>query len=187
MKKEFLILVDDFDTPIGKMEKMQVHEAGLLHRAFSVFLFNSNGELLMQQRADEKYHSGGLWTNTCCSHPQFGEEVEDAIARRLPEEMGINTLVFPVFNFIYKSKFENGLTEHEFDHIFIGITQENPIPNPTEVKNWKFADTNFLMHDIKLNPHLYTTWFRKCLPKLVDHFTKDAMQTKFYPPVLNLQ
>src|SRR5947207_15440533 len=115
---EFLILVDDHDKPWGKLEKDQVHQLGLLHRAFSVFIFNSKGELLLQQRADEKYHSAGLWSNSCCGHPRFGEELIHAVSRRLEEEVGISCDIKFAFSFIYKADFENGLSEHEYDHIF---------------------------------------------------------------------
>src|SRR6187399_1825004 len=126
--EDYLILVDEQDKQYGKLEKQLVHELGLLHRAFSVFIFNKKGELLLQQRADEKYHSAGLWTNTCCSHPRFGEEIKDSVTRRLEEEMGMNCEMEFAFSFIYKSTFENGLTEHEFDHVFFGISDELPVP-----------------------------------------------------------
>ena len=123
---EEVVLVNEKDEAIGTMEKMAAHEKALLHRAFSVFVFNKNGDLLMQQRAHSKYHSGGLWTNTCCSHPRPGEHVADAANRRLQEEMGFTTSLNKAFDFTYKAAFDNGLTEHEFDHVFIGI-YEGPI------------------------------------------------------------
>src|SRR5690349_1614227 len=128
MMKDYLILVDDKDQQWGRLEKNLVHELGLLHRAFSVFIFNHHGELLLQQRADGKYHSGGLWTNTCCSHPRYGEDVPDAVKRRLKEEMGMSCETTFAFSFIYKTKFENGLTEHEFDHVYCGFSDALPHP-----------------------------------------------------------
>lgn len=166
---EFLILVDEHDKPWGKLEKDQVHQLGLLHRAFSVFIFNSKGELLLQQRADGKYHSAGLWTNTCCSHPRFGEDLKDAVARRLEEEMGLNCETQFIFSFIYKSKFENGLTEHEFDHVYYGVSDDQPEPDPSEVSQWKYMTLNELETDISVNPANYTVWLRICLPKLIEY------------------
>src|SRR5215470_11031187 len=119
-----IILVDEKDRSIGVMEKLEAHRKGLLHRAFSVFIFNSKGEMLLQQRSDEKYHSGGLWTNACCSHPAPGEDINTAAIRRLNEELGFTTSLTKIFDFIYQSSFENGLTEHEFDHVFIGLHDE---------------------------------------------------------------
>ncbi|MGC4022091.1 MAG: isopentenyl-diphosphate Delta-isomerase [Cyclobacteriaceae bacterium] len=167
---ELLILVDEKDKPWGKLEKDQVHQLGILHRAFSVFIFNSKGELLMQQRADGKYHSAGLWTNTCCSHPRYGEEIEDAVKRRLEEEMGLSCETSFIFSFTYKSKFENGLTEHEFDHVYYGVSDELPKPNPTEVNAWKYMKLDSLEKDISNSPEKYTVWLKICLPKLIDHF-----------------
>ncbi len=167
--KEYLILVDNKNQQWGKLEKMEVHQLGLLHRAFSIFIFNSKGELLMQQRADNKYHSPGLWTNTCCSHPQFGEELNDAIKRRLNEEMGLKTQTTFAFSFIYKTKFENGLTEHEYDHVFLGKTDELPKPDTLEVKNWKYMDLKLLEKDIQQNPDQYTEWLKICFRKLIDY------------------
>jgi len=167
---EFLILVDDHDKPWGKLEKDQVHQLGLLHRAFSVFIFNSKGELLLQKRADEKYHSGGLWTNTCCSHPRFGEELKDAVARRMQEEMGLTCETKFVFSFIYKASFENGLTEHEFDHVYYGTSDDVPQPNSSEVSEWKYIDLASLEKDLNLSPDKYTVWLKICLPRIMEHF-----------------
>lgn len=169
---DYLILVDKNDKQWGKLEKLLVHELGLLHRAFSVFIFNSKGELLLQQRADDKYHSGGLWTNTCCSHPRFGEEISWAIERRLKEEMGISCKTDFVFSFIYKTQFENGLTEHEFDHVYFGVSDELPIPEKSEVKNWKYISIKNLEADIIIHPERYTAWMKICLPQVSSHFKK---------------
>ncbi|MEO8148916.1 MAG: isopentenyl-diphosphate Delta-isomerase [Bacteroidia bacterium] len=168
-KQELLILVDDNDQPIGKLEKSEVHQSGLLHRAFSVFIFNSKGELLLQQRADEKYHSAGLWSNTCCSHPHFGEKITDAVNKRLKEEMGMSCKVEFAFSFIYKAKFDNGLTEYEFDHVFWGVTDETPKPEKTEVQNWKYMDFANLEKDIKLNAQDYTVWLSLCFKEVALH------------------
>lgn len=163
---EYLILVDENDNQLGKMEKLEVHQSGLLHRAFSVFIFNSKSELLLQQRADEKYHSAGLWTNTCCSHPRFGEEIPDAINRRLKEEMGMSCKTESVFSFIYKITFDNGLTEHEYDHVYFGISDEMPVPEQSEVQSWKYMSLPDLETDIQLHPVRYTEWMKICLPEL---------------------
>ena len=171
--EEFLILVDDTDTAWGKMEKMEVHRLGLMHRAFSVFIFNSQGELLLQQRAEDKYHSAGLWTNTCCSHPRFGEEADFAAYRRLEEEMGMACKLSYGFNFVYKVNFENGLIENEFDHVFFGISDEIAAPDPSEVKDWKYMKMEALVSDVETNPHLYTEWLKLCLGKVVE-FLKNG-------------
>ena len=126
---EQVILVNENDQEVGTMEKMEVHRLGVLHRAFSVFIFNERGQMLLQQRAMQKYHSAGLWTNACCSHPRPGEEVGSAASRRLNEELGFATALNPIFNFVYKATFENGLTEHEFDHVFFGIHSAEIFPN----------------------------------------------------------
>ncbi len=167
---KFLVLVDKDDKPWGKMEKMEVHQLGLLHRAFSVFLFNSKGELLLQQRADGKYHSGGLWTNTCCSHPEFGEDLIDAVTRRLREEMGLNYTPEFMFSFLYKADFDNGLIEHEFDHVFFGISNDTPIPDPEEVKSWKYITLDELEADIVASPWNYTAWLKECIDKVHSSF-----------------
>ena len=169
LEKE-LILVDEADREIGTMAKSAVHEQGLLHRAFSVFIFNNIGELLLQQRADNKYHSGGLWTNTCCSHPQKGENTEQAANNRLMEEMGIRCKLIPMFSFIYKAEFENGLIENEFDHVFFGFTDAIPEINKKEVKNWKYVKLKDLENDIKLNPEDYTVWLKICFPKIIGNY-----------------
>lgn len=167
---EYLILTDEKDQFVGMMEKLLVHKLGLLHRAFSIFIFNTNGELLLQQRAIDKYHSGGLWSNTCCSHPRFQEEMADAVERRLWEEMGIRCATNFAFSFIYKAAFENGLTEHEYDHVYFGITDDIPVPNKTEVTNWKYMNLSALKFDIEQHPEKYSAWMKICLPGLMSHF-----------------
>src|ERR1035437_238790 len=138
MENKKVILVDENDVPRGTMEKMEAHRKGELHRAFSIFVFNSNGELLLQRRAVDKYHSGGLWTNTCCSHPQPGENLMESAQKRLNEEMGIECALEPVFHFIYKTKLNNELTEHELDHVFIGNYSDSPKINTQEAAEWKY-------------------------------------------------
>ena len=166
---EFLILVDENDNPVGAQEKISVHEQGLLHRAFSVFIFNTKRELLLQQRADDKYHSAGLWSNTCCSHPAFGEETETAVKRRLYEEMGLKCKTQYAFSFIYKAVFNNGLTEHECDNVYVGITDELLIPKNTEVKSWKYLSLKKLEIEIDKHPDKYTQWIKICLGQLMSH------------------
>jgi isopentenyl-diphosphate delta-isomerase len=163
---EEVVLVNEKDEPVGTMEKMAAHEQAVLHRAFSVFVFNKNGVLLMQQRAFSKYHSGGLWTNTCCSHPRPGEHVADAANRRLQEEMGFTTSLTKAFDFTYKAAFDNGLTEHEFDHVFTGI-YEGPIHfNPNEVASYAFMTEKELEEQIQETPARFTAWFHIAYPKL---------------------
>ncbi len=163
MNNEYVILVDEHDNDIGVMEKMQAHEKGLLHRAFSIFIFNSHQQLLLQQRAISKYHSGGLWTNTCCSHPRPNETIKDAANRRLFEEMGMTCELTIKTNFIYKTPFENGLIEHELDYVLIGNSNSNPIINTTEVENFKWLSIDDIKKDVELNPHSYTSWFKIAL------------------------
>lgn len=168
---DLLILVDENDNVLGAMEKLMVHKLGLLHRAFSVFIFNSKGELLLQQRADEKYHSGGLWTNSCCSHPVYGESLEDAIQRRLQQELGITCAVSFQFKFLYKTVFENGMTEHEYDHVYFGFTDDLPTPDPTEIKDWKYISLTELEASIRKHAGQYTSWLQLCLPKVISMAT----------------
>ena len=165
---EYVVLVDDNDNQIGLMEKMEAHEKGLLHRAFSVFLFNSKGEMLLQQRAFSKYHSGGLWTNTCCSHPREGESVIDAAHRRLGEEVGFDCEIKKAFHFTYKSKLDSGLTEHELDHVYIGEYEGEINPNPDEVESYKYIAIDELKRDIHQNPQSYTEWFKICLEEVLN-------------------
>ena len=158
--KEFVVLVDQDDQKLGLMEKQQAHVAGLLHRAFSVFVFNSNGELMIQQRAASKYHSPTLWTNTCCSHPRDIETYEQAAHRRLKEEMGFDCDLEFKFSFIYKAHLDNNLTEHELDHVFIGTYNDEPKLNPEEVMAYRWVDLMDLKKDIEKNPQNYTAWFK---------------------------
>lgn len=161
-----VILVNNQDEPIGTMDKLEVHQKGLLHRAFSIFIFNATGEMLLQQRATEKYHSGGLWTNACCSHPLPGEKTIDAAHRRLKEELGFDTDLLPAFQFTYKADFENGLTEHEFDHVFIGQYEGDVQPDPAEVKEFTYIKVGDINKELQLHPEKYTAWFAIAFPKL---------------------
>ncbi len=155
-----VILVDTHDNEIGTMEKMAAHREGRLHRAFSVLVFNNKGEMLLQKRAAQKYHSGGLWTNACCSHPLPGENIRDASRRRLKEEMGIDLQPEFSHSFIYKTALDKGLTEHEFDHVFKAIFNGVPDINRIEVEDWKFVDLKWLLEDVRKNPEEYTAWFK---------------------------
>jgi len=160
MSEEKVILVDKNDNQVGLMPKLEAHEKGVLHRAFSIFIFNSKYELLLQKRASSKYHSGGLWTNTCCSHPREGEDTLDAANRRLDEEMGIKTSLRKVYDFIYKAELDNQLTEHEFDHVFYGVCDNDPILNKDEAEDFKWVDMETLNNDIIKNEDNYTVWFK---------------------------
>ncbi len=171
-----VILVDKNDTIRGKASKIEAHRKGLLHRAFSVFLFNSKGEVLLQQRAWDKYHSGGLWTNSCCSHPQTENIMKEAEAR-LNQEMGITASLTFLFKFHYRTGFENGLTEHEIDHVFIGYTDAIPRVNPEEVAAYRYVDPDLLGIELKKSPDHYTYWFRAIAKKVLEEVKKDP-QTK---------
>lgn len=163
--EEILILVNDKDEVTGTADKTEVHRKGLLHRAISAFIFNDEGKLLLQRRALSKYHSAGLWTNTCCSHPRPGEPTLNAAQRRLFEEMGIRTLLKFFRTFQYRSDFENGLIENELDHVFYGISNDNPIPDKEEVLEWKYIDAEELIADININPLQYTSWLKICIDR----------------------
>lgn len=162
-----VILVNERDEPVGTMEKMEAHRKALLHRAFSIFIFNSRGEMLLQQRALNKYHSGGLWTNACCSHPAPGESTEDAATRRLQEEMGFVTPLEKVFEFSYKATFENGLTENEYDHVFTGIYDGPVKPHPQEAKDFCFKSVDDIQTSLASHPDKYTAWFHIAFPKVL--------------------
>lgn len=167
-----VILVDVNDTQIGVMEKMEAHQMGLLHRAFSVFIFNSKGEMLLQQRAMSKYHSGGLWTNACCSHPFPEEATIQAALRRLKEELGFENPIEKVGDFIYKADFDNGLTEHEFDHIFAGEYEGKINFNKAEVMDICYKDLQEISHSLQTHPQKYTPWFHLAFPKIKNWWNK---------------
>ena len=168
----YVILVDENDNPIGKMEKIEAHEKGLLHRAFSVFIYNDKEELLLQQRAKTKYHTPGLWTNTCCSHQKEGESNIEAGQRRLQEEMGFSVPLEEIMSFTYKAPFSNGLTEHEFDHILIGQFNDKPNPNPEEVNDWKWESIENIQKDIQTHPEKYTEWFKIIFDKYLTNIAQ---------------
>ena len=160
MKEENVILVNTNDEQIGLMPKMEAHEKAVLHRAFSVFVLNEKNEIMLQQRASHKYHSPLLWTNTCCSHQRDGETNLQAGNRRLQEEMGFETELKELFHFIYKAPFDNGLTEHELDHVMIGYYNGEPKINPEEVENWKWMGIEEVQKDMQSHPEVYTVWFK---------------------------
>lgn len=169
MKEEKVILVDTDDNPIGTMPKLEAHEKALLHRAFSVFILNQKGQLMLQQRALHKYHSPGLWTNTCCSHQREGEENIAAGMRRLKEEMGFTTSLQTLFSFIYKAPFDNGLTEHELDHVLFGHYESSPIINTEEVADWKWMDLEDVAQQINESPQEFTVWFKIIFARFYKH------------------
>jgi len=171
---EEIVLVDEKGNDVGKGDKMQIHKDGKLHMAFSIFVFNSEGKLMIHKRNKDKYHSGGLWTNTCCSHPRPGENLDDAVNRRLKEEMGFTTDLRKVFDFIYKVKFDNGLYEHELDHVFIGTYDGDPKPNPEEVEDWKWVDLKELRKDMDDNPVRYTYWFKEAIDRVIEYVEKES-------------
>jgi isopentenyl-diphosphate delta-isomerase len=166
MAQEYVILVDESDNEIGVMEKLQAHQEGLLHRAFSIFIFNSKNELLLQQRAITKYHSAGLWANTCCSHPRPNETIKDSANRRLHEEMGMSCDLNIKTNFIYTTQFENGLTENELDYVLVGFTNQNPIINIEEVESYKWQSISDIKTDVIANPQHYASWFKIAIEKV---------------------
>lgn len=164
-----VILVDENDNEIGTGEKIKTHKEGKLHRAFSIFVFNSKGQLLLQRRAKSKYHSGGLWTNTCCSHPIPDEPIEKTVHRRLKEEMGFDCELKEIFSFTYKVNFDNDLFEHEYDHVFVGKFNGKPNPNPEEVDEWKWVDVEELKKDIQENPDNYSYWLKASIDKVISY------------------
>lgn len=165
---EQVILVDEQDRELGTQEKIRAHRDASLHRAFSVFLLNSAGEMLLQRRAAGKYHSGGLWTNACCSHPRPGESTPAAAARRLREEMGIACPLEEAFAFLYRAELDGGLSEHEYDHVFLGRTDALPVPDEAEVEGWRWVDTRELVDDLRERPERYTAWFRIAIEEMLE-------------------
>lgn len=168
-----IILVNESDEQVGTMEKMEVHRKALLHRAFSVFIFNNKGEMLLQQRAGGKYHSAGLWTNACCSHPRPGETTIAGAQRRLKEELGFAVPLQKAFDFIYKAGFDNGLTENEFDHVFIGEYEGRIVPDPFEVSAFCYKPMNVIGEELKTDPGKYTAWFAIAFP-LIEAYRKEG-------------
>jgi len=174
-----VILVNESDEPIGTMEKMEAHRKAILHRAFSVFIFNGKGEMLLQQRALNKYHSGGLWTNACCSHPVPGEDTLSGASRRLEEEMGFSAPLEKIFDFTYQSEFENGLIEYEFDHVFAGIYNDDVIPNKVEVKDYCYKTVEEIESSLATHPQKYTAWFRIAFPRVAKWATENLFVKAF--------
>lgn len=168
-----VILVNTGDEPVGAMEKMEAHQKGILHRAFSIFIFNSKGEMLLQQRAATKYHSGGLWTNACCSHPCPGEDTAAAAGRRLNEELGFTVPLEKIFDFVYRTEFDNGLTEHEFDHVFAGEYNERTDFNPAEVMNTCYKKISEIKESLQIEPEIYTSWFNIAFPQIEAWWNKE--------------
>jgi isopentenyl-diphosphate delta-isomerase len=169
---EYIIAVDKDDKEIEPVEKMEAHTKGILHRAFSIFVFNSNNQLLLQKRHSTKYHCAGLWTNTCCSHPAYGEELEAAIYRRLQEEMGFTCELKEIFSFSYKVEFENNLIENEYDHVFIGTFDGEVVPAENEVEAYKWVDISEVKADIEKNPDSYTFWFKSLFSRVISFIYK---------------
>ncbi|HUR65987.1 MAG TPA: isopentenyl-diphosphate Delta-isomerase [Chitinophagaceae bacterium] len=162
-----VVLVDEQDQPLGRMEKMEAHQQGKLHRAFSIFIFNRKGEMLLQQRARGKYHSGGLWSNACCGHPLPGEETANAAKRRLKEELGFETGIEKIFDLTYKTDFNNGLKEHEFDHVFAGYYDGGVNFDPAEVMAISYQSLEEISHSLRSAPELYSVWFRLIFPRIM--------------------
>ena len=173
-KEERVILVDKNDKEVGVEGKIRAHKDGKLHRAFSIFILNLNGQLLLQKRAKSKYHSGGLWANTCCSHPRAGESILKTAHRRLKEEMGFDCDLKEIFSFIYEVKFDNGLFEHEYDHVFIGKFDGTPNPNPEEVEEWKWIDSKELKNDVRETPDNYSYWLEMAIDKVISYLGKKS-------------
>jgi isopentenyl-diphosphate delta-isomerase len=170
---DFVVLVDSQDNEVGIMEKMEAHEKGLLHRAFSIFLFNSKGEMLLQQRALSKYHSPGLWTNACCSHPAPNETTLEAGKRRLQEELGLSTVLVEAFKFEYRATFDNSLTEHELDYVLVGYTDEFPQLNLDEAQDYRWVRWADLLSEMALYPEKFTVWFKIILTEHIEKLEKE--------------
>jgi isopentenyl-diphosphate delta-isomerase len=172
---EQVILVDEQDNEIGTMQKMEAHLKGRLHRAFSVFIFNDKGELLLQQRAIDKYHSGGKWTNTCCSHPRLGEDNLAAANRRLYEEMGMKCELKYGFSFMYQAIVNESLSENEYDHVYFGVSNDFPVPNAEEVSDFRYITMDALKIDIDKHPNAYTEWLKICLDKVMELYKDKGL------------
>lgn len=176
MKEEKVLLVDTQDRVLGTMPKLEAHQKGVLHRAFSVFILNRQNALLLQQRAWDKYHSPGLWTNTCCSHQREGEDSLAAGKRRLQEEMGLEAPLTPLFTFIYKAPFDNGLTEHELDHVLLGYSEQSPNPNPQEVADWQWMPLEEVQRKLTEQPEQFTVWFKIIFERFYAHIKQHPCE-----------
>ena len=172
---EKVVLVDENDRDLGHMEKIAAHREGMLHRAFSVFIFNSSGELLLQQRAKGKYHSPGLWSNTCCGHPRPGEATQQAAERRLKEEMGTTVQLHPALRFMYRADLDNGLVEHELDHVLVGKCDDDPDPDTSEAMDWRWVGRADLEKEMRAHPALFTAWFPLCAWQAWDAYLADSV------------
>ncbi|MBU3675759.1 MAG: isopentenyl-diphosphate Delta-isomerase [Chitinophagaceae bacterium] len=170
MTEEQVVLLDTNDEACGTMEKLQAHREGRLHRAFSVLILNEKGEMLIHQRAFTKYHSGGKWTNACCGHPRPGEDTQQAAERRLMEEMGFTVPLKYLYQFTYKAVLDGGLTEYELDHVFMGVYNDAPQPNPDEVNDWRYVPIEQIIKGIKAVPENYSIWFRYIMDAFPTHF-----------------
>lgn len=168
MDQDLVVLVDTFDRAVGEAPKLLAHQEGLLHRAVSVLIFNAAGQLLLQRRAEGKYHSGGLWSNACCTHPRVGEDPIDAATRRLREELGLEASLRYGFSFLYRADVGAGLTEHELDHAFFGETEDDPRPDPSEVQDWRWIDPKELRREMMDKPHLFTAWLPILMEKMLE-------------------
>ena len=175
MNSEEVVLINSNDEAIGTMEKIQAHREGLLHRAFSVLILNDIGEMLIHQRTPEKYHSGGAWSNACCGHPRPGESSQQAAERRLHEEMGFTVPLKKLYHFTYRTDLGNGLTEHEFDHVYLGVYNDIPVPNPNEVAAWRYVSIDRLQQELKMQPEQFSFWFRLIMSEFPLRYT--ALQT----------
>lgn len=176
MKEEKVLLVDTQDRVLGTMSKLKAHQKGVLHRAFSVFILNRQNALMLQQRAWDKYHSPGLWTNTCCSHQREGEDSLTAGKRRLQEEMGLEAPLTPLFTFIYKAPFDNGLTEHELDHVLLGYSEQSPNPNPQEVTDWQWMPLEEVQRKLTEQPEQFTVWFKIIFERFYAHIKQHPCE-----------
>jgi len=176
MKEEKVLLVDTQDRVLGIMPKLEAHQKGVLHRAFSVFILNRQNALMLQQRAWDKYHSPGLWTNTCCSHQREGEDSLAAGKRRLQEEMGLEAPLTPLFTFIYKAPFDNGLTEHELDHVLLGYSEQSPNPNPQEVADWQWMPLEEVQRKLTEQPEQFTVWFKIIFERFYAHIKQHPCE-----------
>ena len=175
MERNKVVLVNAEDVPIREMDKIEAHKSGSLHRAFSVFIFNRRGEMLIHQRAAHKYHGGGLWTNACCSHPQWGEDIKESALERLHYEMGLTCDIKKVFTFIYKTPVENDLIEHENDHVFIGCTDATPQPHPDEVQEYAWVCPEKLQRKIVEQPDIFTYWFKMAVKQVMGRMTGSTL------------
>lgn len=174
--KELVILVDESDREVGVREKLDAHRRGELHRAFSIFVFSPDGKILLQKRARTKYHSDGLWSNSCCSHPRPGASIEEEAQRKLHQEMGFRCELKEIFDFIYKAEMNNDLTEYEFDHVFIGEFDGTPVPNPEEAEDWRWMDVRDLQKDLAENPERYSYWLKICIDRVLEHLKDSQTQ-----------